>query len=436
MLGLIGIVFAISFVVVQFGALAYSPRFVAALAGGRLQYHSLGIFFATFTYALAALIWTDRYGSGTVPMVSTYMVEILLVASMMAFARLIQSLEGLQIHNVLRRIGGKGRETIRAMFPLIGDTGPEADDTVAKLDLGRPGQTLVYTGEPKVITRFDTAALVRLAQEGDAIIALECGVGETLVDETMLMRVYGAGRHLPERLMLRAVGLAATRTFEQDPKYAIRLLVDIAIRALSPAINDPTTAVQALDQIEDLLRRLGRRQLEAGYVRDGTGAVRVVVPVPQWQDYLGLAFDEIRQFGATSVQVQRRMRAVLIGLAEDDMPSARREAALGYLEHLDQGIGVSAFDDLDQLAARQEDRQGLGLSRKPRPAAAAPPTRADPSRGCRLRNAPMPPCAEPTCGAVRDAEQVEIRRLAMGGGAAGTSKTISIALPGGAGRRA
>ena len=374
MLGLIGIVFAISFVVVQFGALAYSPRFVAALAGGRLQYHSLGIFFATFTYALAALIWTDRYGSGTVPMVSTYMVEILLIASMMAFARLIQSLEGLQIHNVLRRIGGKGRETIRAMFPLIGDTGPEADDTVATLDLGRPGQTLVYTGEPRVITRFDTAALVRLAQEGDAIIALECGVGETLVDETMLMRVYGAGRPLPERPMLRAVGLAATRTFEQDPKYAIRLLVDIAIRALSPAINDPTTAVQALDQIEDLLRRLGRRQLEAGYVRDGTGAVRVVVPVPQWQDYLGLAFDEIRQFGATSVQVQRRMRAVLIGLAEDDMPPARREAALRYLEHLDQGIGRSAFDDLDQLAARQEDRQGLGLSRKPRPVVAAPLT--------------------------------------------------------------
>ena len=99
--------------------------------------------------------------------------------------------------------------------------------------------------------------------------------------------------------MLRAVGLAATRTFEQDPKYAIRLLVDIAIRALSPAINDPTTAVQALDQIEDLLRRLSRRQLEAGYVRDGTGAVRVVVPVPQWQDYLRAGVRKIGQFGAT-----------------------------------------------------------------------------------------------------------------------------------------
>src|SRR4029077_4464554 len=108
---------------------------------------------------------------------------------------------------------------------------------------------------------------------------------------------------LAQQALMRAVHLTTIRTFEQDPKYAIRLLVDIAIRALSPAINDPTTAVQALDQIEDLLRRLGRRQLDAGYARDATGSIRVIFPVPTWQDYLALSFDEIRQFGATSVQV-------------------------------------------------------------------------------------------------------------------------------------
>jgi uncharacterized membrane protein len=95
---------------------------------------------------------------------------------------------------------------------------------------------------------------------------------------------------------------------------AIRLLVDIAIRALSPAVNDPTTAVQALDQIEDLLRRLGCRQLEAGYALDAAGKIRVIFPVPTWQDYLALAFDEIRQFGAASIQVDRRLRTALIGL--------------------------------------------------------------------------------------------------------------------------
>ena len=101
------------------------------------------------------------------------------------------------------------------------------------------------------------------------------------------------------------------RTFEQDPKYPIRLLVDIAIKALSPAINDPTTAVQTIDQLEDLLHRLGSADLDAGYVSDKNGALRLVFPTPTWEDYLTLSFDEIRQFGSSSIQVTRRMRSAL-----------------------------------------------------------------------------------------------------------------------------
>ena len=196
------------------------------------------------------------------------------------------------------------------------------------------------------------------------VVSIECGVGETLVEDTVLLRVHGAAQKLPERALMRAVHLATSRTFEQDPKYAIRLLVDIAIRALSPAVNDPTTAVQALDQIEDLLRRLGRRQLDAGYARDATGTIRVTFPVPTWEDYLALSFDEIRQFGATSVQVVRRMRAALVGLGDTIVVKERRDAVLRYLDHLNRGVGRSGFDDQDQAAALLQDRQGLGLSRQ------------------------------------------------------------------------
>jgi uncharacterized membrane protein len=218
-----------------------------------------------------------------------------------------------------------------------------------------------------VIAAFDLPALVRLAQSADAVVAIEGGVGETLVEDAVLLRVHGAARKLPERSLMRTIRLASSRTFEQDPKYAIRLLVDIAIRALSPAVNDPTTAVQALDQIEDLLRRLGRRQLDAGCARDATGTVRVVFPVPTWQDYLALSFDEIRQFGAASIQVGRRLRAALVGLGESIAVEERRAAVRRYLEHLNLGIGRSSFDDQDRAAALQADRQGLGLPRK-RPA--------------------------------------------------------------------
>ena len=87
-------------------------------------------------------------------------------------------------------------------------------------------------------------------------------------------------------------------------------------------------------------------------------------PVPTWEDYLALSFDEIRQFGAASVQVVRRLRAALVGLAETVVVESRRDAVRQYLEHLNIGIGRSSFDNQDQAVALQEDRQGLGLSRK------------------------------------------------------------------------
>ena len=140
--------------------------------------------------------------------------------------------------------------------------------------------------------------------------------------------------------------------------------MDIAIKALSPAINDPTTAVQALDQIEDLLRRLGRRALNAGCVMDEQGALRLVFPTPTWEDYLTLAFDEIRQFGASSVQVMRRLRSALLGLMDSVTEAERKEVVRRYLHHLNLVVEHSVLNAEDQVMALQEDRQGLGLSRR------------------------------------------------------------------------
>ncbi len=249
-------------------------------------FHTLGIFFATFAYSLAALAWTDRGGSGWVPPFSTLLVGALLVVSMLAFARLIQSINNLQINNVLRTTGNKGRAVINELFrDFLKDDSSSVDDAGIIPQLGSQTQVLTYTGEPRVIARLDVDALVRLAQSGDALMVLECAVGDTLVEDTVLLRVHGSTLRLPEAALMRAIRLSNTRTFEQDPKYAVRMLVDIAIKALSPAVNDPTTAVQALDQIEDLLRRLGRRKLDAGRVIDSSGRIRLILQMPTWDDF-------------------------------------------------------------------------------------------------------------------------------------------------------
>ena len=364
MMALTGIVFSIAFVMVQFSAIAYSPRLVLWFARDPSLYHSLGVFIATFIYSLATLAWVDRKGSGQVQVLSGLVVAALLVASMLLFARMVQRLNDLQITSVLKMVGDGGRAVIRDMFQRLDEMPAGGQQALQSPgDLGPVTQTVTYSGPPRIIAELDIRRLVRQAQQRDAVIALASAVGDTIIDGSPLLAVHGGGP-IPEKDLLRAIQLTGERTFEQDPKYPLRLLVDIAIKALSPAINDPTTAVQAIDQIEDLLRRLGRRELDAGYAHDADGKLRLVYPMPTWEDYLTLAFDEIRQYGATSVQVMRRLRSTLIELAAIQTDAARAEAVHRYLKYLDLSIDASPFSAEDRIKARQEDRQGLGLTRK------------------------------------------------------------------------
>jgi uncharacterized membrane protein len=365
MMALTGIVFAMAFVVVQFSAIAYSPRLVLWFARDRVLFHSLGAFSATFILALFTLAWVDRGGSGTVPLLSSIVVATMIIVSMLLFSRLVQRLSDLQVTNVLRLTGDKGREVIRNTFgPLEGKPRqPNQKRAASGTDLGPITQSLRYSGEPRAVANLNIPALVEQAQRVGGAIIMTCAVGDTLVEGTLLLQVQGANSPIPERALMGAIRLDWERTFEQDPKYPIRLLVDIAIKALSPAINDPTTAVQTIDQLEDLLRRLGEHDLDAGCATDANGVVRLVFPLPTWEDYLALAFDEIRQYGSTSVQVMRRLRAALAGLMESLSSTERVEAARRYLEHLDLIIDHSTLDAQDRLMAHQKDRQGLGLSR-------------------------------------------------------------------------
>jgi uncharacterized membrane protein len=368
MMALTGIVFAMAFVMVQFNAVAYSPRLALWFARDRMLFHALGVFAATFIYALFALAWVDRGGSGTVPLFSCLLVGILLIVSMLLFSQLVQRLSDLQITRVLQMVGDRGRQVIEAMFNHkghagVGETAPPRK-TFDTAGLGAITQTVRYSGEPRAIAKVDVQALVSQAQLANAVIVMSCAVGDTLVHDTKLLEVHGATIRLSQQALLRSVHLSRERTFEQDPKYPIRLLVDIAIKALSAAINDPTTAVQTIDQIEDLLHHLGRCNLDVGYAADGSGAVRLIFPMPTWEDYLTLAFDEIRQYGASSVQVMRRLRAALVALTECLTSAERVDAVKRYLEHLDQIIAHSTLDAQDRLMAQLEDPQGLGLSRR------------------------------------------------------------------------
>jgi uncharacterized membrane protein len=186
-------------------------------------------------------------------------------------------------------------------------------------------------------------------------------VGDFIAAGDPLFRIYEGGGDLTDGALQDLVAIGHERTLEQDPMFAFRIIVDIANKALSPAVNDPTTAVLAIDQIHHLLRDIGNRYLAEGYERDAKGKLRLIYRTPNWEDFVLLGTTEIRQYGDESIQVQRRLRAMLENLIET-LP-ARRAPVLQRELALLTTSSKRSFPDLDdQNLAEAADLQGIGGS--------------------------------------------------------------------------
>lgn len=163
----------------------------------------------------------------------------------------------------------------------------------------------------RAVLAFDISSLVALSQRADCIIELVPQVGDPLI------RVFGGRLTFPEKQLKQSVAVGMERTMEQDPTFAFRIMVDIASKGLSPAINDPTTAVLAIDQIHHLLRYVASRNLATGQVHDSNGQLRIVYRTPEWEDSVRLGVTEIRHFGGESIQIARRLKAMLENLIQN-----------------------------------------------------------------------------------------------------------------------
>src|SRR5262249_36658271 len=205
-------------------------------------------------------------------------------------------------------------------------------------------------------------------RRADCVIELGPQVGDFVAVGDPLFRIYQGGESLPADALSESVAVGQERTLEQDPTLAFRILVDIALKALSPAINDPTTAVLALDQIHRLLRVVGNRHLDSGQMPDGTGRLRLVYRRRDWEALVHLAVTEVRQCGTESIQIARRLRAMLEDLIQA-VPEARavllrRELALlhrsaerAFAEPEDRALaGVSDFQGVGGRLGRQQQR--------------------------------------------------------------------------------
>jgi uncharacterized membrane protein len=260
--------------------------------------------------------------------------------------------------SILGRIAEQGLKVIDDVYPDV--TSSSSTPATAPEELDPPDRTVLHRGESAIVIAVNLNALIAEAGRADAIIELAPCVGDFVARGDPLFRLRGRGAaRADDRLLCDQVAFGRERTIEQDSTFAFRIVVDIAIKALSPAINDPTTAVLAIDQLQPLLRAVANRDLHNERVLDRDGRLAVIFRTPNWEDFVDLTFSEIRHYGADNLQVARRLRSMLENTVQS-IPTSRIPALRQELELLDRAVErLYAFPE-DLARARVPDSQGLG----------------------------------------------------------------------------
>ncbi|HKA70423.1 MAG TPA: DUF2254 domain-containing protein [Xanthobacteraceae bacterium] len=354
----------LSFVVFTFGSLLVAIQ----VAGGQLTSriiattllrdnvvkYTVGLFIFTLLFALSA---QDRVDTKVHQLV-LFLAASLGLLSFAAFFYLIDYASRLlRPISILARVGQAGLAVIENVYPEQSRGAQVAD--VPRAALGPPDRVIPHHGTSGIVLAANVEALVAAAERCDGTIEFVPQVGDFVAVDEPLFNLYGKASALDDDELRSAVALGSERTMEQDPTFAFRIVIDIALRALSSAINDPTTAVLALDQLHRLLRMVGKRHLRTDEIVDKSGRLRVIFRTPNWEDFVHLAFSETRDCGSGNLQVARRLRAMLDNLVLT-LPEHRHPALREELTLLDREI-EKRFQYPEVLAlARVGDSQGLG----------------------------------------------------------------------------
>jgi len=366
-------------VAIQVAGGQYTPRIIATtLLQDAVIRGIVGLFVFTLLWAHRTMIQLGQ--STQVPQFQVFLTTIFAIASLIAFILLIDySAKLLRPVSLVRRVSEQGVAVIDSVYPYPTQDLPvpaapprqpqwrfpswrsrgEPIHSTPATKRGPPDRVIYHQGKSATVLAVNLRELVTEAQRADGVIELAAQVGDFLSVDEPLFYWYGNPDALHEQRLRDLVALGSERTMEQDPMFSFRIEVDIALKALSPAINDPTTAVLAIDQLNRLLRMVGKRSLRDHEIVDQMGQPRVVFRTPNWEDFVHISFREIRHCGAGSLQIERRLRAMIENLTKS-LPEHRHPALLVELDLLDRAIAQQHSFDEDVALARIPDSQGLG----------------------------------------------------------------------------
>lgn len=354
------VVFSITILSLQLASQQFSPRVLRHFMRDRHTQVTLGLFVSTLVFTLLVLREVrveEGLQAAYVPRLSVVVALLLLGATLAAFvAYLHHTAQSIRVVNIIEAIATETHAAIDRSMP--DEPGPaRRGDRPA---LASPLQ-LVVAPSSGVVLAVSYTQLVGIARTGDALVEVVVVPGDFVSAGSPVFAVR-ARAALDAEEVLSTLALGTERTLRQDPAFGFRQIVDIAVRALSPGVNDPTTAVQCLDALHDLLRHVATKPPLSGELRDEEGVVRVVVRSATWEGFLSLALEEIRRHGVAQPQVARRMHALLDDLLRV-VPPTRRPA---LREQRGRLIGAAALaysaSPHDLAFATCADRQGIGTT--------------------------------------------------------------------------
>ena len=359
MLTFVGVVFALTLVGLQLASSQLSPRVIRTFVRSGVTKAAFGVFLANFAFAVTALAIDNLGDSAAASRTVGAAVALLVIAVGVFVVYVTSTMRLLEVGWVITAVANEARGALRKSSPpeerYVVAAAPQLtrDPHVVHLPaVDRRG----YQGELGTVLGIDRARLVRLAAAHGCVIEVLPRMGEYVPTGGPVFAVHGGSP--PEDGPLRAcLDLGRSRTLYQDPSFGIRQLVDVATQALSPAINQPSTAVQVIDRLHDLLLRVARAPVPTGFHVDGSDVVRVVEPTLTPERLLLLAFQEVSQLGASSWHVTRRLAAAYEDLAAE-VPDTWQPTLARLRASLEQRC--RAQDSWEDGTGVQPDRLGLG----------------------------------------------------------------------------
>lgn len=357
-----GVVFSITLVALQTASSQYSPRVLRSFVRRPITKIALSSFIATFVYSLVVLsrLGTLHHGGESVPAAAVGFAFVMVLISVFVFVVFVHAtVRSMRVTYVIEAVA---KETIHSLTGIASDA--RAESRLIDTPLTGSPQAATFPHRGAVLDGLDVSGLVRLATSRDATIVLRVEVGTFVARGTHIADVYAQGTEAsipaPSAAeIVRRLDLAAVRTLYQDPRYGVRQLVDIAIRALSPAINDPTTAVQVLDRLNEIVRLAAEHPDPSGRHTDADGGLRLVHPISGWTRLTDLAFTEIIRYGFDSPQISRKLVSIFRDL-EQMLDGERRELIEFHCGVLERAVNRHSEDPATFERALLPDALGLG----------------------------------------------------------------------------